>query len=148
MVLTLLRPSFKYFHCKTVRHGQAQWNSIYGFLLVKIGICLNQIKLLAYCNNFLQSGLTIYFQILVLVHGLLVDFTFAILQEQLEINNEQQLTRLKSKVFSLEILILLIWTDVPRTNVAWTNVVVTVVICCVSKVSIPNLSLLVSLEVA
>ena len=63
MVLTLLRPSFKYFHCKTVRHGQAQWNSIYGFLLVKIGICLNNIKLLAYCNNFLQSGLTIYFQI-------------------------------------------------------------------------------------
>ena len=44
--------------------------------------------------------------------------------------------------------ILLIWTNVPRTNVAWTNVVVTVVICCVSKVSIPNLSLLVSLEVA
>ena len=43
--------------------------------------------------------------------------------------------------------ILLIWTNVPRTNVAWTNVV-TVVICCVSKVSIPNLSLLVSLEVA
>ena len=38
-------------------------------------------------------------------------------------------TRLKSKVFSLEILILLIWTNVPRTNVAWTNVVVTVVIC-------------------
>ena len=37
-------------------------------------------------------------------------------------------TRLKSKVFSLEILILLIWTSVPRTNVAWTNVVVTVVI--------------------
>ena len=37
-------------------------------------------------------------------------------------------TRLKSKVFSLEILILLIWTNVPRTNVAWTNVVVTVVI--------------------
>ena len=26
--------------------------------------------------------------------------------------------------------ILLIWTNVPRTNVAWTNVVVTVVICC------------------
>ena len=39
-------------------------------------------------------------------------------------------TRLKSKVFSLEILVLLIWTNVPRTNVAWTNVVVTVVICC------------------
>ena len=40
-------------------------------------------------------------------------------------------TRLKSKVFSLEILILLIWTNAPRTNVAWTNVVVTVVICCI-----------------
>ena len=26
--------------------------------------------------------------------------------------------------------VLLIWTNVPRTNVAWTNVVVTVVICC------------------
>ena len=37
----------------------------------------------------------------------------------------------------------LIWT-----NIAWTNVVVTVVICCLSKVSIPNHSLLVSLEVA
>ena len=41
-------------------------------------------------------------------------------------------TRLKSKVFSLEILILLIWTNnVPTTNVAWTNVLVTVVICCI-----------------
>ena len=40
-------------------------------------------------------------------------------------------TRLKSKVFSLEILILLIWTNVPRTNFAWTNVQVTVVIDCV-----------------
>ena len=39
-------------------------------------------------------------------------------------------TRLKSKVFSLEILILLIWRNVPRTNVAWTNVVVTVVLYC------------------
>ena len=39
-------------------------------------------------------------------------------------------TRLKSKVFSLDILILLIWKNVPRTNVAQTNVVVTVVICC------------------
>ena len=38
-------------------------------------------------------------------------------------------TRLKSKLFSLEILILLKWTNAPRTNVAWTNVVVTVVIC-------------------
>ena len=27
--------------------------------------------------------------------------------------------------------ILVIWTNVPRTNVAWTNVVVTVVICCI-----------------
>ena len=35
-------------------------------------------------------------------------------------------TRLKSKMFSLERLILLIWTNVPRTNVACTNVVVTV----------------------
>ena len=35
-------------------------------------------------------------------------------------------TRPKSKVFRLEILILLIWTNVPTTNVAWTNVVVTV----------------------
>ena len=35
-------------------------------------------------------------------------------------------TRLKSKVFSLEILILLILTNVPRTNVAWTDVMVTV----------------------
>ena len=35
-------------------------------------------------------------------------------------------TRLKSKVFSLEILILLTWT-----NVLWTNVVVTVIICCI-----------------
>ena len=34
--------------------------------------------------------------------------------------------RRKSKVFSLEILILLIWT-----NVTWTDVVVTVVICCI-----------------
>ena len=40
-------------------------------------------------------------------------------------------TRLKSKVFSLEIFILLIWTNFPRTNVAWTTVVVTVVICCI-----------------
>ena len=40
-------------------------------------------------------------------------------------------TRLKSKVFRLEILKLLIWTNVHRTNVAWTNVVVTVVICCI-----------------
>ena len=38
------------------------------------------------------------------------------------------ITRLKSNVFSLETLILLIWTNVPRTNVAWTDVVVTVVI--------------------
>ena len=35
-------------------------------------------------------------------------------------------TRLNWKVFSLEVLILLIWTNVPRTNV-----VVTVVICCI-----------------
>ena len=27
--------------------------------------------------------------------------------------------------------IILIWTNVPRTNVAWTNVLVTVVICCI-----------------
>ena len=40
-------------------------------------------------------------------------------------------TRLKSKVFSLEILILLIWTNVPKTNVALTNVVVIVVVCCI-----------------
>ena len=40
-------------------------------------------------------------------------------------------TRLKSRVFSLEILILLIYTNIPRTNVAWTNAVVTVVICCI-----------------
>ena len=40
-------------------------------------------------------------------------------------------TRLESKVFSLEILIFLIWTNVPRTNVAWTNVMVTVLICCI-----------------
>ena len=40
-------------------------------------------------------------------------------------------TRLKSKVFSLEILKWLIWTIVPRTNLAWTNVMVTVVICCI-----------------
>ena len=40
-------------------------------------------------------------------------------------------TRLKSKVFSLEILILLIWTNVPRTNVAWTNVVMTGGIRCI-----------------
>ena len=46
-------------------------------------------------------------------------------------NQNQIKTRLKSKVFSLEILILLIWTNVPRTNVAWKNVVVTVVICCI-----------------
>ena len=39
------------------------------------------------------------------------------------------LTRLKSKVFSLEILIFLIRTNVPRTNVAWTNVVLTFIIC-------------------
>ena len=43
----------------------------------------------------------------------------------------QDTTRLKSKEFSLEILIQLIWTNVPRTNVAWTNVVMTVVICCI-----------------
>ena len=59
-------------------------------------------------------------------------------------------TRLKSTVFSLEILILLIWTNVPMTNVAWTNVVCYTLddLIFVSKVSIPNLSLLVSLEVA
>ena len=38
-------------------------------------------------------------------------------------------TRLKSKVFSLEILMLLLWTNILRTNDAWTDVVVTVVIC-------------------
>ena len=38
------------------------------------------------------------------------------------------ITRLKSKVFSLEILILLTWTNVPKTNVAQTNVMLTVVI--------------------
>jgi len=45
--------------------------------------------------------------------------------------------------------ILLIWTNVPRTNVAWTNVVCYTLdnLIFVSKVSIPNLSLLVSLEV-
>ena len=31
-------------------------------------------------------------------------------------------TRLKSKVFSLEIPILLIWTNVPKTNITWTDV--------------------------
>ena len=40
-------------------------------------------------------------------------------------------TRLKSKVVSLDILILLIWTNVPRINVALKNVVVTVVFCCI-----------------
>ena len=40
-------------------------------------------------------------------------------------------TRLESKVFSLEILIFLIWTNVPRTNDAWTDVVVTFAICCI-----------------
>ena len=44
---------------------------------------------------------------------------------------EIKITRLKSKVFSLEILIMLIWTNVPRKNVAWTNVVVTDIICCI-----------------
>ena len=46
--------------------------------------------------------------------------------------------------------ILLIWTNVPRTNVAWTNVVYYTLdnLIFVSKVSMPNLSLLVSLEVA
>ena len=68
--------------------------------------------------------------------------------------NNNRLTRLRSKVFSLGslwiqiniqferirfcmvglqliLLILLIWTNVPRTNVAWTNVVVTVLICII-----------------
>ena len=40
-------------------------------------------------------------------------------------------TRLKSKVFSLEILILPIWKNAPRKNVAWKNGVVTVVIYCI-----------------
>ena len=46
--------------------------------------------------------------------------------------------------------ILLIWTNVPRTNVAGTNVGCYTLddLIFVSKVSIPNLSLLVSLEVA
>ena len=46
--------------------------------------------------------------------------------------------------------ILLIWTNVPRTNVAWTNVVCYTLdnLIFVSKVSISNLSLIVSLEVA
>ena len=44
---------------------------------------------------------------------------------------EIQKTRLRSKVFSLGVLILLIWTNIPRTNVAWTNVDVTVIICCI-----------------
>ena len=47
-----------------------------------------------------------------------------------KISKKEPKTRLKLKVFSLEILILLIWTNVPRTNFASSNVVVTVVICC------------------
>ena len=54
------------------------------------------------------------------------------------------------KIGPITVEIFLIWTNVPRTNVAWTNVVCYTLdnLIFVSKVSIPNLSLLVSLEVA
>ena len=46
--------------------------------------------------------------------------------------------------------ILLIWTNVPRTTVAWTNVGCYTLddLIFVSKVSIPDFSVLISLEVA
>ena len=68
--------------------------------------------------------------------GILIYFQVPLVDTQLFYRmmpdiKEKIRTRLKSKVFSLDILILLIWTNVPRTNVAQTNVVVTVLICCI-----------------
>ena len=54
---------------------------------------------------------------------------------------KQDRTRLKSKVFSLDILILLIWTNATRTNVTMTNVAqtgVTLTVVLFSQESIGN----------